>query len=166
MQVMKETGQAINDTFHKHVAFTAGVSGSCATGVVTLPVPAGAEFDYVVSAEDMRIGARFGNYSIEYQVSQNGYLLSRRGRSFTSESRGFDTHRASISSRFDCRRSAPAAGRRWYPHAPPLAAARPARTKWGPAIAPMGTTHGTHTSGTSELTRCGIRCVLFGGRFD
>ena len=68
MQVMKETGKAINDTFHKNVALISGVSGSCATGVVTLPIPAGAEFDYVISAEDMRMGARFANYSIEYQA--------------------------------------------------------------------------------------------------
>eukprot|EP01047_Picozoa_sp_COSAG01_P103711 COSAG01_NODE_33137_length_569_cov_2.853191_1_plen_113_part_00 len=37
------------------------------------------------------------------QVSQNGYLLSRRGRSLPANASGFDTHRDSISSRFDCR---------------------------------------------------------------
>jgi hypothetical protein len=36
------------------------------------------------------------------QVSQNGYLLSRRGRSSPANASGFDTHRDSISSRFDC----------------------------------------------------------------
>jgi hypothetical protein len=43
-----------------------------------------------------------------YQVSQNGYLLSRRGRSLPANASGFDTHRDLISSRFDCRaRTAP-----------------------------------------------------------
>ncbi len=64
-QVMKDTGMAINDTFHNNVAITEAVSGECAAGVATLPIPAGAEFDYVVSAEDMTMGARFANYSIE-----------------------------------------------------------------------------------------------------
>jgi hypothetical protein len=35
-------------------------------------------------------------------VSQNGQLLSRRGRSLPAKSSGFDTHRDSISGRFDC----------------------------------------------------------------
>jgi hypothetical protein len=42
-------------------------------------------------------------------VSQNGLLLSRRGRSLPTNDSGFDTHRDSISSRFDCR-TARAAG--------------------------------------------------------
>jgi hypothetical protein len=37
------------------------------------------------------------------QVSPNGQLLSRRGRSLRANASGFDTHRDSISSRFDCR---------------------------------------------------------------
>jgi hypothetical protein len=37
------------------------------------------------------------------RVSQNGYLLSRRGCSLPASVSDFDTHRASISSRFDCR---------------------------------------------------------------
>jgi hypothetical protein len=37
------------------------------------------------------------------QVRQNGYLLSRRGRSLPANASGLDTHRDSISSRFDCR---------------------------------------------------------------
>ena len=65
-EVMRETGQALNDTFHKNVAIVAPVPGKCTTGVAQLTVPAGAEFDYIVSAEDMRMGARFANYSIEY----------------------------------------------------------------------------------------------------
>jgi hypothetical protein len=36
------------------------------------------------------------------QVSQNGQLLSRRDRSIPANASGFDTHRDSISSRFDC----------------------------------------------------------------
>jgi hypothetical protein len=36
-------------------------------------------------------------------VSQNGDLLSRRGRSLPASVSGFDTHRASISRRFDGR---------------------------------------------------------------
>jgi hypothetical protein len=36
-------------------------------------------------------------------VSQNGYLLSRRGRILPANASGFATHRDSISSRFDCR---------------------------------------------------------------
>jgi hypothetical protein len=39
------------------------------------------------------------------QVSRNGWLLSRRGRSLPANGSGFDTHRDSISSRFDCRRT-------------------------------------------------------------
>jgi hypothetical protein len=39
------------------------------------------------------------------QVSQNGQLLSRRGRSSPANASGCDTHRDSISSRSDCRRS-------------------------------------------------------------
>ena len=35
-------------------------------------------------------------------VSQNGWLLSRRGRSVAANASGFGTHRASITSRFDC----------------------------------------------------------------
>eukprot|EP01049_Picozoa_sp_SAG25_P004271 SAG25_NODE_266_length_10666_cov_14.508943_2_plen_119_part_00 len=40
----------------------------------------------------------------EEEVSQNGYLLSHRGCSLPANASGFDTHRDSISSRFDCRR--------------------------------------------------------------
>jgi hypothetical protein len=39
-------------------------------------------------------------------VSQNGQLLSRRGRSLTANASGFDTHCDSISSRSDCRAAA------------------------------------------------------------
>jgi N-acetylneuraminic acid mutarotase len=38
-------------------------------------------------------------------VSPNGQLLSRRGRSLPADASDFDTHRDSISSRFDCRRA-------------------------------------------------------------
>jgi hypothetical protein len=36
-------------------------------------------------------------------VSQNGWLLSRRGRSLPANARGFDIHRDSMSRRSDCR---------------------------------------------------------------
>jgi hypothetical protein len=48
------------------------------------------------------VGAALGEAARD-GVSQNGYLLSRRGRSLPASVSGFDTHRASISSRFDCR---------------------------------------------------------------
>ena len=67
VKVMAAAGKAINDTFHKNVAVAPAVSGKCTTGIATLTVPDGAAFDYVVSAEDMTKGARFANYSIEYQ---------------------------------------------------------------------------------------------------
>jgi hypothetical protein len=45
-------------------------------------------------------------------VSQNGQLLSRRGPSLPANASGVDTHRDSISSRFDCRsRGAATAGK-------------------------------------------------------
>ena len=66
-KTMAEAGKAINDTFHKNVAIAPAKSGACAEGIVTLDVPAGSEFDYVVSAEDMVHGARFANYSVEFQ---------------------------------------------------------------------------------------------------
>jgi Ca2+-binding EF-hand superfamily protein len=40
--------------------------------------------------------------SVDAQVSQNGQLLSCRGRSLPANASGFVTHRDSISSRFDC----------------------------------------------------------------
>jgi hypothetical protein len=43
-------------------------------------------------------------------VSPNGQLLSRRGRSVPAIASGLDTHRGSISSRFDCSRAG-----RWPP---------------------------------------------------
>jgi hypothetical protein len=52
-----------------------------------------------------------GAASSRQQVSQNGYLLSRRGRSLPANASGFDTHRDSISSRFDC--SSSWLGRLW-----------------------------------------------------
>jgi hypothetical protein len=41
--------------------------------------------------------------AVRTMVSQNGWLLSRRGRSLPANASGFDTHRDSISSLFDCR---------------------------------------------------------------
>ena len=74
-QVMKDTGKAINDTFHKNVALMEAIVGKCTAGVVTLPIPAGTEFDYIVSAEDMRMGARFANYSIECVSACDCFLV-------------------------------------------------------------------------------------------
>eukprot|EP01043_Picozoa_sp_COSAG02_P088790 COSAG02_NODE_25857_length_647_cov_0.899635_1_plen_118_part_10 len=43
--------------------------------------------------------------TIYSKVSQSGWLMSRRGRSWPADASGLDTHRDSISSRFDCRTS-------------------------------------------------------------
>ena len=55
VQVMRDAGTAINNTFHKSVAATpAGQTisqESCGDSVVELTLPAGAEFDYIVSME-------------------------------------------------------------------------------------------------------------------
>jgi hypothetical protein len=48
----------------------------------------------------------------EKEVSQNGWLLGRRGRSLPANASGLDTHRDSISSRFDCRLARPRPRRR------------------------------------------------------
>jgi hypothetical protein len=58
------------------------------------------------------------------QVSQNGYLLSRRGRSLPASASDVDTHRDSISSRFGCR-SEREFVRAGYGSAAALAGARP-----------------------------------------
>jgi hypothetical protein len=49
-------------------------------------------------------------------VSQNGQLLSRRGRSSPADASGVDTHCDSITSRFDC--SAPSAASSWQQQSP------------------------------------------------
>ena len=67
VKVMAEAGKAINDTFHKNLASVTGISGKCTVGIASLTIPAGSVFDYIVSAEDMAKGARFANYSVEYQ---------------------------------------------------------------------------------------------------
>jgi len=68
VQVMAEAGKAINDTFHKSVVATQAVTGKCAEGFAELTLPStNAEFDYIVSMEDLAFGQRFGNYSIEFQ---------------------------------------------------------------------------------------------------
>eukprot|EP00316_Scyphosphaera_apsteinii_P002707 CAMPEP_0119333064 /NCGR_PEP_ID=MMETSP1333-20130426/84286_1 /TAXON_ID=418940 /ORGANISM="Scyphosphaera apsteinii, Strain RCC1455" /LENGTH=105 /DNA_ID=CAMNT_0007343017 /DNA_START=20 /DNA_END=334 /DNA_ORIENTATION=+ len=66
--VMKDAGKAINDTFGTSVVAATSISSPCVDNVVALTVPAGARFDYIVSMEDMVYGARFANYSIEYQL--------------------------------------------------------------------------------------------------
>lgn len=68
-QVMTDAGKAINDTFHQSVVGAEDVSGPCVEGQVVLTLPAtDAEFDYVVSTENLIYGARVGNYSVEYQL--------------------------------------------------------------------------------------------------
>ena len=42
-------------------------SGPCTTGIAQIAVQPGTEFDYIVSMEDMTQGARFANYSVEFQ---------------------------------------------------------------------------------------------------
>jgi alpha-L-fucosidase len=73
--VMKEVGQALNDTFRLLDAVglrgkVGNVSGPCGMGVVVLNVSdsKGDGFDYIRTMEDMRYGQRIGNYSIEYRV--------------------------------------------------------------------------------------------------
>lgn len=66
VEVMREAGRAINDTFRLH---NAGVvragSGVCENGVVV--VDATGEFDFIVTMEDLRFGQRIGNYSIDFR---------------------------------------------------------------------------------------------------
>lgn len=66
-KTMAEAGKAINDTFHKNVGIIEAQSGACKEGIAEITVDAGTEFDYVVSMEDLTKGARFANYSIEFQ---------------------------------------------------------------------------------------------------
>jgi hypothetical protein len=79
----------------------------------------------------------------EGAVSHNGWWLRRRGRSSPANARGLDTHRDSISSRFDCRCGKTAS--------PPAAPARrgAAPSVWWRAAPPA--------------MRCGGRCAPFGG---
>mmetsp|Transcript_15265 Transcript_15265/g.39253 ORF Transcript_15265/g.39253 Transcript_15265/m.39253 type:complete len:598 (+) Transcript_15265:41-1834(+) len=65
--VMAEAGKAINDTFRNSVVQVDTVSGACTDGVVELTVPAGGQFDYIMSMEDLTHGQRFGNYSVDFQ---------------------------------------------------------------------------------------------------
>ena len=75
VQVMKEVGKAINDTFKQSVAKSGPKSAPCGTGIATLTLPtdselslyAGSLFDYVVTTEDLTKGQRIANYSIEFQ---------------------------------------------------------------------------------------------------
>eukprot|EP00040_Diaphanoeca_grandis_P031044 m.184931 g.184931 ORF g.184931 m.184931 type:complete len:360 (+) comp32212_c0_seq9:8-1087(+) len=70
--VMAEAGKAINDTFKLNSAGKVlEVSAPCGVGVASV-FPTG-EFDYIVSAEDLRHGQRVGNYSIEFR--RNGSQL-------------------------------------------------------------------------------------------
>ena len=53
------------------------------------------------AAQAAQAAARSTSTAVATLVSQNGYLLSRRGRSSPASASGFDTHRAPITSRFD-----------------------------------------------------------------
>jgi hypothetical protein len=66
----------------------------------------------------------------QLEVGQDGWLLSRRGRSLAPNASAFATHRNSVSSRFDCRTSSPRvalAGTRRPPLCRASAAVRRAR---------------------------------------
>jgi hypothetical protein len=66
VSVMREAGEAINNTFHLNDAGTvSNVGGQCGPGVVTINVTG--EFDFIVTMEDMRRGQRIGNYSVEFR---------------------------------------------------------------------------------------------------
>eukprot|EP00035_Acanthoeca_spectabilis_P019488 m.426235 g.426235 ORF g.426235 m.426235 type:complete len:476 (-) comp16862_c0_seq31:140-1567(-) len=65
--VMAEAGKAINDTFKQSVAAVGSASGQCTDGVAEITVPAGVQFDYIMTMEDLVHGQRFGNYSIDFQ---------------------------------------------------------------------------------------------------
>lgn len=65
-EVMKEAGKALNDTFGTSVAASKG-SGDCTEGVLEMILPANSQFDYVVSMEDLSMGQRIANYSIDFQ---------------------------------------------------------------------------------------------------
>ena len=65
-KVMATAGAAINATFHHSVAEVIDISGPCGPGVAELTVPAAAEFDYIMTMEDLSKGQRVANYSVSY----------------------------------------------------------------------------------------------------
>jgi hypothetical protein len=88
------------------------------------------------------------------EVIQNGYLLSRRGRSLTANASGFDTHRDSISIRFDCRACADRTCT--------------ASTRWGaggaaPRCSTLARTSGSRCAGGACVVCCTTRHASGGG---
>lgn len=66
--VMRDVGDAMNATFGKHVAKVEAVQRDCEASVVEMVLPeTGAPFDYVVTMEDLSLGQRIANYSVEFQ---------------------------------------------------------------------------------------------------
>ena len=65
---MFTVGQALNDTFHTSVANATDAMNVCADGVVALTGLGGKPFDYVVTMENLEMGQRIANYSVEYQA--------------------------------------------------------------------------------------------------
>ena len=66
VEVMREAGTAINDTFYRHNAgFVAGASRPCGPGIAIMEVLG--PFDFVVSMENLSHGQRIGNYSVDFQ---------------------------------------------------------------------------------------------------
>jgi hypothetical protein len=64
---MVDVGKAINNTFHSNVAATGNVSGSCALGMAELVLQGAPQFDFVMSMEDLRLGQRIANYSVDFR---------------------------------------------------------------------------------------------------
>jgi hypothetical protein len=65
---MREVGRALNATFKVAVAKEEAKSAACGSGVVTLELPeAGSVFNYIVTMEDLSLGQRISNYSIDFQ---------------------------------------------------------------------------------------------------
>ena len=87
----------------------------------TAPVSVACALEFITVASNAAYSAAAGKLSADMktifqspevggcvQVSQNGWLLGRRGRSLPAHVSGLDTHRDSISSRFGCRWRSPA----------------------------------------------------------
>jgi len=68
VEVMEQVGRGIRDTFTTPLAAVAGVTTSCGAPV-TLAIPAGTQFDYIESKEDLTKSQRIMNYSVEYRTS-------------------------------------------------------------------------------------------------
>ena len=74
VDVMRETGRAINDTFIlNNKGLVSHSSNPCGDGVVVLKVddPTHEGFDYIITMEDMTKGQRVGNYSIDYRLTDS-----------------------------------------------------------------------------------------------